>query len=164
MFRQPRVQAVTAFRTHPNNKGISPKNTKEQQQGYLTIQTTSDFLSVENTQLNDNRKHSINYSDDLVATLKTNSTINIPLSSISSACTTEHDPSSFDVSSKSTTVRERKHSKQDNCNSNYLATNCAFTKQLDHNNKCENVEVRHVPTTTASSMDHSISTKPSEFK
>ena len=154
MFSQPRVQAVTAFRTHANNKAISPK----------TIQTTSDFLSVENSQLNDNRKHSINYSDDLVATLKTNSTINIPLSSVSSPCTAEHDASSLDVSSKKSTVRETKHSKQDNSNSNYLATNCVFAKQLDHNNKCENVEVRHIQTTTASSMDHSISAKPSESK
>jgi hypothetical protein len=154
MFRQPRVQAVTAFRSNANNKAISPK----------TIQTTSDFLSVENSQLNGNRKSSVNYSDDLGATLKANSTINIPLSSVTSACTAKHDPSSCDVSSKRLAVIETKYSKQDNNHSNHLATNCVFTKQLDHNNKCDNLEVKHIQSTTASSMDHSISTKLLELK
>ena len=76
-FFQPRVQAITAFRSKPKNCN----NTM------LTVSNNVDKPL--------RRKSSADLSDELGATLKTNSTVNIPLSSISSnVSTAKLDPSS----------------------------------------------------------------------
>ena len=147
MFFKPQVQAITAFK-HLPRKPKTPKNTQNNQ------------LSVDKAEINANRS-SMEYSDVInETTLMTNSTINIPLSTvITTTSTTKHNLSYNGASNNSSSaIKDEKHSQNKvNC----LAANTVSSNKIDHNSGCDHIQYKHPKHSVTSNIDLSSSPQSS---
>ena len=142
------MQAITAFRCHPGQKN----NTNTIQNNTLSVDKTL------HTDLNVSRS-SMEYPNDIGSTLIENSTINIPLSSVTTASSaTKHNLSSDVHNSK---ITEGNFSPN---TTNYLATNSVSTNKNNLANKGDHIENKHPKHSIISSVDHTYSPQSSESR
>ena len=141
-FLKPRVQAVTAFRTNAANKSNLQLTEKSR-------------LSVDRTNMNDKRT-SMEYSEELGTTINTNSTI-IPLSAV-------QNKSAINVNHPSVgSNKVSEHEKYSQTNSNHLTTNYIVSNQLEQRHTCDNKE-RNNKNAVMSIIGNSTSNKSSELR